>query len=265
MDAAAQARRALELDLRQALTRGEFAIDYQPIVDLATGRVTSCEALLRWNHPERGLIPPSAFIPVAEDTGLIVELGSWVLRQACADAFTWPSDLKVAVNLSASQFRDHALTAIVLAALTRSGLPATRLELEITETAMLHDTEGTIATMRLLQELGVSMALDDFGTGYSSLSYLRRFPFQKIKIDGSFVREIEHDKSSAAIVGAVARMGSQLGMAIVVEGVETAGQLERVRAEGCNEAQGFLLGRPMPSAAVESYLANTRKPRQWVA
>jgi diguanylate cyclase (GGDEF)-like protein len=258
MDEAAQARRALDLDLRDALARGELEVLYQPLFDIANNRISGCEALLRWHHPVRGLIPPSEFIPVAEETGLIISLGEWVIQQACAEAVRWPSDTRVAVNLSPVQFKDPSLTSRVVAALARSGLPARRLELEITETTMLQDSEATLSAMHQLQTLGVRMSLDDFGTGYSSLSYLRKFPFQKIKVDGSFVRDLESDESAVAIVRAVAGMGANLGMGIVVEGVETAAQLELVRREGCHEVQGFLLGRPMSATAIRQRLSGRK-------
>ena len=262
MDEAAQARRALDLDLRDALARGELEVLYQPLVDLSAGKISGCEALLRWHHPQRGLIPPSEFIPVAEETGLIIALGDWVIQQACAEAAQWPADTRVAVNLSPVQFKDPSLTSRIVAALARSGLSARRLELEITETTMLQDSEATLSAMHQLQTLGVRMSLDDFGTGYSSLSYLRKFPFQKIKVDGSFVRDLESDDSAIAIVRAVAGMGANLGMGIVVEGVETTAQLELVRREGCHEVQGFLLGRPMSASAIRQKLAANKAERR---
>jgi predicted signal transduction protein with EAL and GGDEF domain len=255
MDEAAQARRALDLDLREAIERSELELVYQPLVDIKSGLVSGCEALLRWNHPVRKQIPPAEFIPVAEETGLIVALGEWVLQQACLEAAAWPDPVRVAVNLSPVQFRDPKLASRVITALGRAGLPAHRLELEITETTMLQDSKATLAVMSQLQELGVRMSLDDFGTGYSSLSYLRKFPFQKIKIDGSFVRDVENDEGCVAIIRAIASMGSDLNMAIVVEGVETEAQLRLVEREGCSEIQGFLLGRPMAAAAIRKRLA----------
>jgi diguanylate cyclase (GGDEF)-like protein len=261
MDDAAQARRALDLDLRDAIARDELEILYQPLIDIKTGRISSCEALLRWNHPGKGLIAPSEFIPIAEETGLIVALGDWVLQQSCAEAAAWPKATRLAVNLSPVQFKDPALGARVVAALARSGLPANRLELEITETIMLQDREATLTVMNDLKRLGVRWSLDDFGTGYSSLSYLRKFPFQKIKIDGSFVKDLERDDSSVAIIRAIASMGADLNMSIVVEGVETDAQLELVEREGCKEVQGFLLGRPMTATMIRQRLKGRRSQR----
>ncbi|HEX2725825.1 MAG TPA: GGDEF domain-containing phosphodiesterase, partial [Beijerinckiaceae bacterium] len=265
MDDAAQARRALEMDLRNALGRGEMEVYFQPLFDLASSRICACEALLRWHHPERGLISPGEFIPIAEETSLIIQLGEWVLKQACAEAMQWPQDVRVAVNLSPAQFKDGNLTGVVMRALARSGLAADRLELEITETVLLHDSHATIRAMGQLQKLGVRMSLDDFGTGYSSLSYLRKFPFQKIKIDGSFVRDLGADDGSVAIVRAVAGMGADLGMDIVVEGIETEAQLRIVKAEGCREGQGYFLGRPMPVEAIRKRIAEEANGARKVA
>jgi diguanylate cyclase (GGDEF)-like protein len=265
MDDAAQARRALEMDLRNALGRGEMEVYFQPLFDLVSGRICACEALLRWHHPERGLISPGEFIPIAEETSLIIQLGEWVLKQACAEAMRWPEDVRVAVNLSPAQFKDGNLTGVVMRALARSGLAADRLELEITETVLLHDSHATIRAMGQLQKLGVRMSLDDFGTGYSSLSYLRKFPFQKIKIDGSFVRDLGADDGSVAIVRAVAGMGADLGMDIVVEGIETEAQLRIVKAEGCREGQGYFLGRPMPVEAIRKRIAEEANGARKVA
>src|SRR5690349_3339787 len=242
MDADMQSRRLLEVDLRGALARNEFEVHYQPLVDLQTARLNGFEALLRWRHPERGLVSPAEFIPLAEDIGLIAPIGAWVLKQACADAAGWPGELAVAVNLSPVQFRSKTLTLDVVAALGASGLPARRLELEITEAVMLQDTETMMAALNELKALGARISMDDFGTGYSSLSYLRKFPFDKIKIDQSFVRDLASRPESLAIVRAVAGLGSTLGIATTAEGVETMEQLRAVRAEGCTQAQGFLLG-----------------------
>ena len=265
MDAAAQARRALEMDLRNALGRGEMEVYFQPLLDLKTGRICACEALLRWHHPERGLISPAEFIPIAEETSLIIQLGEWVLNQACAEATRWPSDVRVAVNLSPAQFKDLNLANAVVTALARSRLSPGRLELEITETVLLQDSHATIRAMRQLQNLGVRMSLDDFGTCYSSLSYLRKFPFQKIKIDGSFVRDLGADDGSVAIIRAIAGMGADLGMAITVEGIETEEQLRIVKAEGCSEGQGYLLGRPMPADAIRKRIAEAPAGKRKVA
>jgi diguanylate cyclase (GGDEF)-like protein/PAS domain S-box-containing protein len=254
MDAQMQARHALEVDLRKALAAGEFEMYYQPIVELSSGRVTSFEALIRWNHPTRGLVPPGDFIPVAEEIGLIVPLGDWVLRQACSDAASWPGRLSVAVNLSAAQFRNPTLALSVVSALGASGLAASRLELEITETVLLQDDRSVIETLHQMRELGVRISMDDFGTGYSSLSYLRSFPFDKIKIDRSFVQELGKKDDCIAIIRAVTRLGGNLGMLTIVEGVETKEQADLLRAEGCTHAQGYLFGRPMPMSRVQSLL-----------
>jgi diguanylate cyclase (GGDEF)-like protein len=265
MDAAAQARRALEMDLRNALGRGEMEVYFQPLIDLKTGRICACEALLRWHHPERGLVSPAEFIPIAEETSLIIQLGEWVLNQACAEAARLPSDVKVAVNLSPAQFKDTNLASTVVTALARSRLSPGRLELEITETVLLQDSHATMRAMRQLQKLGVRMSLDDFGTGYSSLSYLRKFPFQKIKIDGSFVKDLGIDEGSVAIIRAIAGMGADLGMDITVEGIETEEQLRIVKAEGCTEGQGYLLGRPMPADALRKRIAEAPTGKRKVA
>jgi diguanylate cyclase (GGDEF)-like protein len=259
MDAKVQARRALELDLRKALENGEFDLFYQPLVNLSAREIVAFEALLRWRHPERGLISPGEFVPLAEEIGLIVPIGAWVLKEACAQATTWPSHLKVSVNLSSVQFRSNTLVLNVLSALAASGLDANRLELEVTETVMLHDTEATLATLVRLRELGVSISMDDFGTGYSSLSYLRKFPFDKIKIDQSFVRSLAGEEESAAIVRAVTGLGRSLGMITTAEGVETTDQLELLRREGCMEVQGFLFSAPVPSEEISRLLERVNK------
>lgn len=254
MEDAAQERRSLELDLREALTHDQFTLHYQPLVDLHTGRVTTCEALLRWTHPTRGNIPPSVFIPVAEETGLIIALGEWVLNRACADAADWPRNVRVAVNLSPVQFRDEGLGLQVIAALAKSGLSAQRLELEVTERLLLEDNDSTLETMHRLHELGVSLSLDDFGTGYSSLNYLRKFPFQKIKIDRSFITDLGDGRDARAIIGAVASLGAGLDKTVVAEGIETEEQMNLVRSQGCQEGQGYLFGKPMPAADIKSRL-----------
>jgi len=255
MDARAQARRLLELDLRAALRREEFEVYYQPIVDIAGERTVAFEALVRWNHPERGRIAPSDFIPLAEETGLIVRLGEWVLRRACADAAGWSDAVVLAVNLSPVQFKSPNLTATVLAALRASGLAAGRLELEITESVLLQNSEATLDTLHELRAQGVRISLDDFGTGYSSLSYLRSFPFDKIKIDRSFVQELASRDDSMAIVRAVAGLGRSLGIVTTAEGVETEEQLDLLRREGCTQAQGYLFSPPRPAAEVERMLS----------
>jgi EAL domain-containing protein (putative c-di-GMP-specific phosphodiesterase class I) len=245
MDARMQARRRLELDLRSALAAGEFELAYQPQINLEDDSIAGFEALLRWRHHERGVVPPLEFIPVAEETGLIVPIGEWVLKRACHDAAAWPSNINVAVNLSPVQFRNARLTQAVVSALDSSGLTPGRLELEITESVLLNDNDTVLNTLHHLRALGVGISMDDFGTGYSSLSYLQSFPFSKIKIDRRFVTHINEDLSSLAIVRAVTGLSASLGITTTAEGVETKEQLDRVRAEGCTEVQGFFTGRPM--------------------
>jgi predicted signal transduction protein with EAL and GGDEF domain len=254
MDARLQERRRLELDLQHAMTHDEFELFYQPLIDLAEDRICGFEALLRWRHPTRGMLDPNQFVPLTEEMGLIVPLGAWALRQACREAVHWPDDVKVAVNLSPVQFRYRGLVQTVAAALEESGLAARRLDLEITEAVLLQDSEEVLGILHGLRALGVRISMDDFGTGYSSLSYLRSFPFDKIKIDQSFVRDLSHNADAAAIVRAVARLGSSLGMATTAEGVETSDQLARLRAEGCTEVQGYLFSRPRPASEVAGLL-----------
>ncbi|MCK1550769.1 EAL domain-containing protein [Bradyrhizobium sp. 177] len=258
MDARAQARRLLEMDLRAALQRNEFEVHYQPIRDVATNRVVAFEALLRWSHPQRGLIAPINFIPLAEETGLIIQLGEFVLRSACADAATWPDDIDVAVNLSPVQFKSPNLIASVTAALEEAGLEARRLELEITESVLLQNGEATLTTLHELRAMGVGISLDDFGTGYSSLSYLRSFPFDKIKIDRSFVSELATRADSMAIIRAVTGLGRSLGIVTTAEGVENDAQLELLRREGCTQAQGYLFSKPRPACDVALMLEGPR-------
>ncbi len=265
MEEAVQERRALELDLRDALTAGQFHLNYQPLVDLRTGRVTTCEALLRWTHPVRGSVPPTVFIPVAEETGLIIALGEWALNRACSEAASWPHGVKVAVNLSPVQFRDRGLALQVVTALAKSGLPAQRLELEVTERLLLEDNDGTLATMQQLNNLGVGLSLDDFGTGYSSLNYLRKFPFHKIKIDQSFICDLGDERDARAIIGAVASLGAGLDKVVVAEGIETEEQMKLVTSQGCHEGQGFLFGRPMSGAAIRARLELPMSLAQMVA
>ena len=254
MDARMQARRLLEIDLHQALPNGEFQVYYQPIVSLREDGVSGFEALLRWRHPTRGMVAPADFIPLAEEIGAIAPIGAWVLRTACADAAGWPGDIKIAVNLSPLQFTSRTLVADVIDALASSGLPARRLELEITETVMLQDTTATLETLNRLRELGVRISMDDFGTGYSSLSYLRRFPFDKIKIDQCFIREMSEAHESVAVLRAIVGLGVSLGMTTTAEGVETRDQLCRLRAEGCTEVQGYFFSRPRPAEEVAGML-----------
>ncbi|MDO9709913.1 EAL domain-containing protein [Paracraurococcus lichenis] len=258
MDVRMQLRRGLETDLRQALAAAEFELFYQPILDVGSRAVTSFEALLRWRHPERGLMPPDRFIPLAEETGLIVPIGEWVLRAACAEAMRWPAHLHVAVNLSPTQFASRGLLEAITGALAASGLAPHRLELEITETVMLKDSEATLSTLHRLKAIGVRIAMDDFGTGYSSLSYLQRFPFDKVKIDRSFIRNLGQTRESGAIVGAVVDLCAGLGKGATAEGVETPEQLEELAAKGCREVQGFLFSRPCPAAEVAGLLDRLR-------
>jgi diguanylate cyclase (GGDEF)-like protein/PAS domain S-box-containing protein len=256
MDARMQARRNLEIDLRKAIANGEFELFYQPLVDMKTEYVTGFEALIRWHHPERGMIPPLDFIPIAEETGLIVPMGDWVLRQACAEAATWPGNVKIAVNLSPVQFKNKILLPSVVSALAASGLSPNRLELEITESVLLQDSGATLAVLHELRGLGVRISMDDFGTGYSSLSYLRKFPFDKIKIDQSFIFDMSDHDDSLAIVRAVIAMGSGLGIATTAEGVETTEQFRRLKLEGCTEVQGYLFSPPRPAAEIKGLLAS---------
>ena len=248
MDDEIRDRRRLELDLRHARARNELVLHYQPFLDVHTKAVTGFEALLRWNHPERGLIPPLSFIPIAEDTGLIVEIGEWVIRQACRDAVTWPQHVKVAVNLSPVQFRNESLPWIVQSALEETGLSPGRLELEITESVLLAADQASMGVLNRLRDLGVSFALDDFGTGYASLSYLRSFTFDKIKIDRSFVKDLGETGRDIAIVGAIASLGERLGMSTTAEGVETEAQFLTLREQGCSHVQGYYFSRPVPMA-----------------
>ncbi|SFI33836.1 EAL domain-containing protein [Bradyrhizobium sp. Gha] len=256
MDLQAQKRRDMELDLRRAFANGEFELHYQPLVAIASDRISGFESLLRWPHPEKGMISPAEFIPVAEDIGLITQLGEWVLREACAEAVKWPDDVKVAVNLSPAQFRSRNLVHVVISALAQSGLSPKRLELEITESVFLAETDANLAILHQLRELGVSISMDDFGTGYSSLSYLRSFPFDKIKIDRSFVKDLARRPDCGAIVRAISGLGRSLNITTTAEGVETEDQLDWLRAEGCNEVQGFLFSAARPAAEIARLLAD---------
>ncbi|MHB0766891.1 putative bifunctional diguanylate cyclase/phosphodiesterase [Bradyrhizobium sp. 5.13L] len=256
MDLQAQKRRDMELDLRRAFANGEFELHYQPLVSIASDRISGFESLLRWRHPAKGMISPAEFIPVAEDIGLITQLGEWVLREACAEAVKWPVDIKVAVNLSPAQFRSRNLVQVVISALAQSGLSPKRLELEITESIFLAETEANLAILHQLRELGVGISMDDFGTGYSSLSYLRSFPFDKIKIDRSFVKDLAQRPDCSAIVRAISGLGRSLNITTTAEGVETEDQLDWLRAEGCNEVQGFLFSAARPAAEIGKLLAD---------
>ncbi|MBR1286941.1 EAL domain-containing protein [Bradyrhizobium sp. AUGA SZCCT0177] len=254
MDAQVRARRVLEMDLRQAIVDGGFEVYYQPCLDLRDGRITGCEALVRWRHPERGIISPADFVPIAEETGLINQLGEWVLTTACAEAATWPDDVRLAVNVSPVQFKSGTLALKVMAALGASGLAAGRLELEITEAVLIRDDDAALAILHQLRAIGVRIALDDFGTGYSSLSYLKRFPFDKIKIDRCFVTDIGEPEGSASIVEAVVNIAAARHMTTTAEGVETEQQRELLRALGCSEMQGYLFSPPRPGADIKPLL-----------
>ena len=256
MDAIVQARRLLERDMRTALAQDGFRLFYQPLVNLQTKKVTAFEALMRWQHPERGMVPPSDFIPVAEEMGLIVQLGEWALRQACAEATEWPDGICVSVNLSPLQFAKGNLVSSVMSALASAGLPASRLELEITESVLLEKSERNITILNQLRGLGVRISMDDFGTGYSSIGYLRSFPFDKIKIDQSFVRDLLVDEGSLAIVRAIAGLGVSFGMITTAEGVETEEQMRCLNLEGCIEVQGYLYSRPVPANEIVGVLAS---------
>ncbi|MBI4922111.1 MAG: EAL domain-containing protein [Devosia nanyangense] len=261
MDAAIQKRRMIEAGLRAALQLHELRVVFQPLVGLKENRVTCLEALLRWTHGERGNISPAEFIPIAEETGLIVPIGEWVLREACKAAVGWPTEARVAVNLSPVQFKNKRLFETVHAILAETGLPPTRLELEITESLLLNDSEQTLQTLHRLRAIGIRISMDDFGTGYSSLSYLRSFPFDKIKIDRSFMRDLESRGDSLAIIKAVIGLGHSLGMSTTAEGVETEEQLKAVREQGCNEVQGFLFSPPLEAGQVAALLAADQKPQ----
>jgi diguanylate cyclase (GGDEF)-like protein len=248
MDARVRARHILEVELRQAMTDGGLEVYYQPCVSLQTNEITVCEALLRWRHSERGMISPAEFIPIAEETGLINQLGEWVLTTACAEAATWPDDIKLAVNVSPVQFRSGTLALKVVAALAASGLAPNRLELEITEAVLIRDDEAALAILHQLRAIGVRIALDDFGTGYSSLSYLHRFPFDKIKIDRSFINDIAEPGGSSSIVQAVVNIAAARHMTTTAEGIETQQQQQLLRGLGCSEMQGYLFSPAKPAA-----------------
>jgi diguanylate cyclase (GGDEF)-like protein len=256
MEQQANHRRELEADLRAALAQGSFELHYQPQVDLRSDRVTGCEALLRWRHPVRGMVSPADFVPVAEETGLIEEIGQWVLRTACAEAVTWPANVRIAVNVSPIQFRSETLSLKVAAALSETGLDPRRLELEITEAVLIADDDAALATLNQLRSLGIHIALDDFGTGYSSLQYLQRFPFDKIKIDRSFVKEVTRNSSSASIIRAVVSIAADRNMVTTAEGVETVQQRETVQNLGCTQMQGFLFSAARPAQEIRALLAS---------
>ena len=262
MDQQMQARRIMEQDLRKALAAGEFELYYQPVVNLASNEISGFEALIRWNHPEKGMVAPATFIPLAEEIGFIVAIGEWVIRQACSTAAKWPGDLHVAVNISAAQFRSPGLMQVIVGALATSGLHPTRLEIEITETVLLQNKETTLELLHQLRALGVRIAMDDFGTGYSSLTYLQCFPFDKIKIDRSFVKDITENTGSLNIVRAVAALANGMGMTATAEGVETSEQLDKITSEGCTEMQGYLFSKPLPASEIERLFLSGREPRK---
>lgn len=251
MEVEMRARHELESDLRKGVGTDEFELNYQPTLNLATNKITGFEALVRWRHPTKGLILPAAFIPLAEETGAILPLGEWVLREACSEAARWPQELRLAVNLSPVQFRSAGLMTAIFDALGASGLAPDRLELEITETSLLQDTDATLGILYRLRDLGVRIALDDFGTGYSSLSYLQNFPFDRIKIDRCFVKDLAEDTGSLNIVRAVIGIAKGMRMETTAEGVESTEQLDILRSEGCTEMQGFLLSKPRVARDIE--------------
>jgi diguanylate cyclase (GGDEF)-like protein len=265
MDAEVKARRKLEVELRQAITDEALEVYYQPCVRLGDDRITGCEALVRWRHSERGMVSPAEFIPVAEDAGLINELGDWVLKTACAEAALWPDHIRLAVNISPIQFKCATLALKITSALAASGLAPRRLELEITEAVLIRDDEAALAILHQLRAIGVRIALDDFGTGYSSLSYLKRFPFDKIKIDRSFVTDIAEASGSPAIVQAVVNIAAERNMTTTAEGVETQQQMELLRALGCAEMQGYLFSPAKPAADIKQLLFSRSAGREAVA
>jgi diguanylate cyclase (GGDEF)-like protein len=258
MHEAMQAKRKIELDLRVAISRNELELYYQPIVNLETGETAGYEALLRWNHPENGVVMPGVFIPVAEDTNLIVPLGEWVIRIALMEVRLWPQHLSVSLNVSPAQLRSTNLIPTIIHALAASGVAAERLELEITETVLMQDSHANLAVLHQLRALGVRIALDDFGTGHSSLNYLRNFPFDKIKIDRCFVDEVDNREDSRAIIRAVTSLASSLGMVTTAEGVERKEQLDQLRKEGCTEVQGYFFAKPMPAIHIVGRTTSTQ-------
>ncbi len=257
LDEAARQRRQLELDLRTAIREGGFELHFQPLYSVAEQRLTGFEALIRWNHPQRGQVSPSEFIPLAEETGLVIPIGEWVLREACHQASTWPGDVSVAVNVSPKQFVASSLASSVISTLASSGLAPHRLELEITENVFIADVEATLSTLHGLRDLGVKIALDDFGTGYSSLSYLRSFPFDKVKIDRSFVEDLGTSRNGHAVIRAITTLAEALGMQTLAEGVEDIAQFEVLRREGCQNIQGFLFSKPVAAQAVADMILDT--------
>ncbi len=262
MDLQMQTRHIMEQDLRKALSAGEFELHYQPVVNLESNEISGFEALIRWNHPEKGMVAPAIFIPLAEEIGFIVPIGEWVIREACAAAAKWPEDLNVAVNISAVQLRSPGLMQVIVGALATSGLHPTRLEIEITETVLLQNKEATLALLHQLRALGIRIAMDDFGTGFSSLTHLQCFPFDKIKIDRSFVKDIMENPGSLNIVRAVTALAHGMGMTATAEGVETSEQLDKITSEGCTEMQGYLFSQPLLAREIERLLLSGRGPRK---
>jgi EAL domain-containing protein (putative c-di-GMP-specific phosphodiesterase class I) len=265
LNARAQQRRQLESDLRLAVERGEFELYYQPLFDLEQNRICSFEALLRWNHPTRGLVSPVEFIPIAEDTGLIVPIGSWVVREACAQAATWPDHIRVAVNVSPVQFHRGTLHDTIVRALADTGLEPARFEVEITESVFLEGSDTTLRLLHALRSLGVRVALDDFGTGYSSLSYLQSFPFDKLKIDRSFIQNLLTRDGASAIVRAITELAHALNIETTAEGVEETAQLMELQAHGCTSVQGFLFAEPMTASELERLFREDSESIQNVA
>ena len=247
MDEQARKRRQVEIDLRTAIKMGQFELHYQPLYSLEKEKLTGFEALLRWIHPERGLVSPLEFIGVAEETNLIIPIGEWVIREACRQAALWPEDLRMAVNISPLQFKSANLSNVIIQSLSSSGISPNRLELEITESIFIDNVENTLKCLHSLRNMGVRIALDDFGTGYSSLSYLRSFPFDKIKIDRSFVTDLKSGTPASAIIRAITTLADALGMETLAEGVEFQEQADMLRFEGCQQVQGYFYSRPMAS------------------
>jgi predicted signal transduction protein with EAL and GGDEF domain len=265
MDARMKGRRELEMNLRNALVNNELELYYQPLVNLKNNEISAFEALLRWHHPTRGMISPNDFIPIAEETGLIVPVGEWVLRKACEETANWPTDVKVAVNLSPAQLKSRNLVQVVMSALADSGMAANRLQLEITESVLMQNTFATLATLHELRKLGVQIAMDDFGTGYSSLSYLRSFPFDKIKIDRSFIQDLANGAEPYAIVRAVTGLANNLSIISTAEGVETQQQLDTLQNVGCTEMQGHLFSKARPAGEIAQLFRQGAKKRAGAA
>jgi EAL domain-containing protein (putative c-di-GMP-specific phosphodiesterase class I) len=251
------------MDLRHAIERGELELYYQPIWSLAHHKLAGFEALLRWNHSQLGQISPAEFIPIAEETGMIIQIGEWVLGQACSDAAKWPNDLRIAVNVSPIQFKGELLDQSIAQTLQKSGLAPNRLEIEITEGVLLTNTDRTLCTLKQIRDLGVSISIDDFGTGYASLGYLTQFTFDTLKIDGSFVRAASTEKNAQAVMRTIATLGKSLGVTTVAEGIEQKEQLELARDFGCDEIQGYIISRPQPIENFAGMIAESDKDIHW--